>query len=227
MAARNPRNAALEAPVLIAVFFRIAAKVRRIRVAAMSALHARRFASCGPDALIREPQSMVGCEYVHVGRGFDVFPGLRLEVFDRHLQKRFAPTMRIGDRVSINYDCHIGCVNRIEIGDDVLIASRVYISDHSHGAPDFSDTSVPPSVRPVHSKGPVVIESEVWIGEGACVLPGVHIGRGAIIGANAVVSRDVPAFCVAAGVPARVIRVLPTGCASIDIRVETARIGSK
>ncbi|ELQ2337068.1 hypothetical protein QTG67_003159 [Vibrio vulnificus] len=99
----------------------------------------------------------------------------------------------MGSNVSINYNCHIACINHIKIGDNVLIASRVYISDHSHGKADYSDIYVPPSKRKIVSKGPVIIEDDVWIGEAVSVLPGVTIGRGAIIGANSVVAKDIPA----------------------------------
>jgi acetyltransferase-like isoleucine patch superfamily enzyme len=170
--------------------------------------HCGRFASCGPGGKIRSPRTILGGCFIHIGAGFDVFPGLRIEAFDRHLNKQFTPRITIGDRVSINYDCHIGCVNEITIGNDVLLASRVYISDHSHGSPDYQDIDTPPSQRLVFSKGPVIIEDGVWIGEGACVLPGVRVGRFAIVGANAVVTRDVPPYTVVGGVPARPIRTL-------------------
>lgn len=64
----------------------------------------------------------------------------------------------------------------------------------------------PPLRRLVQSKGPVVIESDAWIGEGACIMPGVRIGRGAVIGANAVVTRDVAPHSIVAGTPARLIK---------------------
>jgi acetyltransferase-like isoleucine patch superfamily enzyme len=63
----------------------------------------------------------------------------------------------------------------------------------------------------VFFKGPVVIEDGVWIGEGACILPGVRIGRHAIVGANAVVTRDVPPYTIVGGVPARPLKTLPPG----------------
>jgi acetyltransferase-like isoleucine patch superfamily enzyme len=170
--------------------------------------HRRRFATCGKNVLIRKPRTVVGGIYIHLGDRIDIFPGLRIEAFHRHLDKLFTPHISIGDRVSINYDCHIGCVDQIIIGNDVLLASRVYISDHSHGAPDFHDIDTPPSLRNVFSKGPVIIEDGVWIGEGACVLPGVRIGRHAIVGANAVVTRDVPPYTIVGGCPARPIRTI-------------------
>jgi acetyltransferase-like isoleucine patch superfamily enzyme len=191
--------------------FRIVARLSRDKVRALSRWHAAHLARCGPGALIRSPRTIVGGRFIHVGANFDAFPGLRIEAFDRHLDKHFTPCITIGDRVSINYDCHIGCVNEVTIGNDVLLASRVYISDHSHGAPDYHDIDVPPSARKVFSKGPVIIEDSAWIGEGACILPGVRIGRHAIVGANAVVTRDVPPYTIVGGVPARPLKTLPAG----------------
>lgn len=193
------------------LIFKVVDRLSRIGSRLMSRWHAARLAHCGPGALIRSPRMIVGGRHIHIGACFDAFPGLRIEAFGRHLDKRFTPRIIIGDRVSINYDCHIGCVNEITIGNDVLLASRVYISDHSHGSPDYHDIDVPPSERKVVSKGPVIIEDGVWIGEGACILPGVRIGRHAIVGANAVVSRDVPPYAVVGGVPARILKTFSPG----------------
>jgi len=89
-----------------------------------------------------------------------------------------------------------------------LIASKVYIADHSHGDTSLANLSLPPVYRPLFSKGKVIIEDDVWIGEGAAILPGVVIGRGAIIGTNAVVTKDVDPYTVVGGVPARIIKKL-------------------
>ena len=65
-----------------------------------------------------------------------------------------------------------------------------------------------PNLRSLSSKGPVIIEDNVWIGTKASIMPGVRIGKGAIIAANSVVTHDIPPYCVAAGIPAKVIKVV-------------------
>ena len=111
----------------------------------------------------------------------------------------------IGNDVNISDFVHIGCLNRVEISDGVLIGSKVLITDHAHGrtgSDGISMVDVLPNRRALHSKGTVLIGRRVWIGDGACIMPGVTIGDGAVIGANAIVVRDVPPATVWAGVPA-------------------------
>ena len=108
-------------------------------------------------------------------------------------------------------DVHIGCIDEVRIGNNVLMASRIYISDHFHGNTSIETLKLAPLERPLISKGPVIIEDNVWIGEGVCIMPGVKVGRNAVIGANAVVTKDVPPYSIAVGIPAVVVNstVLP------------------
>ena len=119
------------------------------------------------------------------------------------------PLIRIGSDVAINDYVHIGAVESVSIGDRVLIASKVFISDHDHGSYGkngvHSDPRIPPGERPL-SAAPVVIEDDVWIGEFVSVLAGVRIGKGAIIGTMSTVTKDIPPYCIAVGSPARVIK---------------------
>jgi acetyltransferase-like isoleucine patch superfamily enzyme len=133
---------------------------------------------------------------------------LRIEAWDKYSMQSFAPEITIGNNVTFNTDCHIGCINKVTIGNNVLIASRVYISDHSHGDVSAEALSKSPEMRDLVSKGPVIIEDNVWIGEGACIMPGVTIGANSIIGANAVVTKSFPVNSVIGGVPAVIIKNL-------------------
>lgn len=77
-----------------------------------------------------------------------------------------------------------------------MIASKVFITDHSHGEININSLTLPPSSRKIVSKGAVIIEDNVWIGEGVCILPNVTIGRNSIVGANSVVTNNIPENCV-------------------------------
>ena len=101
----------------------------------------------------------------------------------------------------VGHFSHISCVNEVSIGSNVLIADKVHISDNSHS---YEDVTRPIMEQSVVSKGPVSIGDGCWIGENVSILS-CRIGRQSVIGANAVVVRDVPERCVVAGVPARVI----------------------
>jgi len=109
----------------------------------------------------------------------------------------------IGDGVNISGNCVLSAVSSVRLGRDVLLARNVYISDHSHAYEDVT--------RPVRKQGlsnvrPVAIGDGAWLGQGVVVCPGVSIGRGAVVGAGSVVLHDVPAFSVAVGAPARIVR---------------------
>jgi acetyltransferase-like isoleucine patch superfamily enzyme len=116
----------------------------------------------------------------------------------------------IGNDVNFSDFVHIGSAVSIRIEDGVLIGSKVLITDHSHGGVADVLTDVCPNERAIVSKGPVVVCRSAWIGDGACILAGVTVGERAIVGANSVVSKDIPAGTVWAGAPARLI--WPTPC---------------
>lgn len=161
---------------------------------------------CGKSPRILYPTTSHGLAYISIGENFNASSRLILEAYDSHLENKYTPEITIGDNVRINYDCHIGCVNKVLIGNNVLIASKVFITDHFHGDTTLDSLALPPNLRKVISKGPVIIEDNVWIGEGVAIMPNVKIGKNAIIGANAVVTKDVPSNCVVGGNPAKIIK---------------------
>jgi maltose O-acetyltransferase len=109
--------------------------------------------------------------------------------------------VRLGDRSDIGMDALV--IGPIDIGNDVLMGPRCILLASSHTT---RDVQVPINQQGFDEDRVIVIEDDVWIGAGTVILPGVRIGKGAIIGAGAVVSRDVPALSVAVGSPARVVR---------------------
>jgi acetyltransferase-like isoleucine patch superfamily enzyme len=156
-----------------------------------------------PDSFIR------GHSHVEIGDHFSAGRNFTLEAITEHNGVKFNPRIVIKDYVEIHDFVHIGATHYIEIGNHVLMASRIFISDHNHGiysGKDQTSPDTPPAQRPIDRDSQVIIEDNVWIGEGVAILPGVRIGKGCVIGANAVVTRDLPPFSIAAGNPARVIK---------------------
>ena len=160
----------------------------------------------GKNFIVRKRVNIMNGKYISIGDNFLAMNGCRIEAWDQYCNNSFSPEITIGNNVSMNFDCHIGAINHISIGDNVLLGSRVFITDHSHGNGSMKEVDIPPNKRELYSKGPVIIEDNVWIGEGAVILSNVRVGKGSIIGANAVVTKDIPAYCVVGGVPAKILR---------------------
>lgn len=134
--------------------------------------------------------------------------GLTLGRFCRFDLEGTSLTLHIGDNCEMGDMTHIVAYNSVSIGDNVLIASKCFISDTNHGSyrgDDQSSPYDPPNIRPLKT-APVKIGSNVWIGENAVVLAGSTIGDGSIVGANSVVSGTYPERVILAGVPARIIK---------------------
>ena len=108
----------------------------------------------------------------------------------------------IGDNVTINRFSVITAKDKVIIGNNVLIGSHVIINSGNHV---FSNVDIPINQQG-HSIAPIIIEDDVWIGSNACVLAGVTIGKGSVIGAGAVVTKNVEPYSVMGGVPATLIK---------------------
>lgn len=156
--------------------------------------------------LVRFPINIRGKQFMKIGSGLTTGINVRLMAAAHYGSPA---VLHIGRDVNINDSVHIGAIEQVVIGDHVLVGSRVFISDHNHGnyqGPHAeSAPGIPPAYRPLSSR-PVRIGNSVWLGEQVCILPGVSIGDGAIVGASSVVTHDVPPNSIAVGNPARVIR---------------------
>lgn len=154
---------------------------------------------------------IIGLKHIYIGKNFNTGKNVRIEAITVHRNRKYAPKIIIKDNVSFNDYVHIGATNYVEIGNNVLLGSGIYISDHNHGYYNGnkmqSDPYEPPGNRTVTFDNKVIINDNVWIGEHVSILPGVTIGYGAIIGANSVVTKDIPCKSIAVGNPARVIKV--------------------
>jgi len=156
----------------------------------------------GPGAWLR------GLSAIQIGENFSTGPGLRLDAITLSGEHKRRPLIVIGDNVFVNSWCHITATNSVEIGDNVLMGSKVIVTDHQHGQYSGPHTSpeIPPALRPLDLDKKVVIGRNVWLGDGVVVMPGSEIGEGSIIGANSVVVGKVPPFTIAAGIPSKPLK---------------------
>lgn len=166
----------------------------------------------GPGSLLR------GISAIRIGENFSAGRELWLEAVLRFNDQCFNPSIVIGNNVTVSSWSHIAATNSVEIGDGVLIGSKVIITDHNHGqygrsSGISSSPHVRPALRPLDNNKSVSIGSNAWLGDGVVVTAGSEVGEGAVIGANSVVCGAIPAFTLAVGTPARPVKqyVFQTG----------------
>jgi lipopolysaccharide O-acetyltransferase len=170
------------------------------------------FSNHGMGMVIRYPADIVGAENISIGDGFVAGRYLRLEAIKNYNSQNFKPEIVIGSGFACHNFVHIGAVNKITIGNNVLIGSQVTIVDHNHGYYDrqnrkfHENSNVIPTSRKISSSSEVIIGNNVWIGDGAIILPGSNIGDGAIIGANSVIKGKIPTGTIMASSIAKPIK---------------------
>ena len=163
--------------------------------------------------LIRFPFDIRGKKYIKYGKNFTTGIGCRIEAynFNNRILDVKKPQLIIGNNVQINDYVHLSCAESVIIEDNVLIASKVYVSDLNHGNysslknPEHSCPDEIVKERKIFTK-PVKICQNTWLGENVAVLSGVTIGKNSIIGANSVISKNILENCIAVGNPVKVIK---------------------
>ncbi len=173
---------------------------RRARRRCFAVLAAGGFAEFGRGTALETPVRLLGERRIAIGNDVFVGPGCWLQTMDEGGEE---VALWIGDGSNIAGNCVVSAVSHVRLGKKVLLARNVYISDHIHAYEDATTAVLDQGVARVQ---PVDIEDGVWLGQNVVVCPGVRIGRGAVVGANAVVLEDVPEFSRAVGAPARVVR---------------------
>ena len=154
-----------------------------------------------PAKLVRLPFLARNRKNINLSEGFTCG-------FNCRLNPGKEGVINIGKNFVMGDQCQIEAMKEVTIGNDVLLASRIYIGDSSHGSykgEDQSDPVLPPNARDIISSR-IVIGNNVWIGNGVSILPGVTVCDGAVIGAGSVVTHDIPENTIAAGNPAKVIK---------------------
>lgn len=156
----------------------------------------------GLESQIKKPIRVLGKKNIEIGKNVFILDGLRMEAVTQWREKQYNPSLIIKDNVTIGQFCHFTCANYIEIGNGVSILPNVLITDIEH------EYEINKSISETGIKvGNVVIGDYVTIGMGARVLgnKGLRIGNNCVIGANAVVTKDVPDGAIVAGIPATII----------------------
>ncbi len=161
------------------------------------------FGSFGQESYIWPPFECGDASDIYVGKGCNIKSGGWIMCVKSYSSVKFSPRINIGDGSSIGHRAHIIACLTMSIGKNVLIADNVYITDNLHGYEDISKSI---DKQDLSTPGPVIIEDEVWLGENVCILPNVTIGRHSVVGSNSVVTKSIPEYSVAVGVPAKVIK---------------------
>lgn len=170
-----------------------------ISVILYRAIFAPLFRGFGRGARVVWPLRIVGSRFVRLGDGVTVQYGAYIAVLQAGDQ---IPALDIGDGTQVGNHSHIICTRRIVIGARVLIADRVYIADNLH---EYEDVTRAIMDQPLRQLEPVAIGAGSWIGENVCIV-GCAIGENCVIGANSVVTRNIPDHCVAFGSPAAPVK---------------------
>jgi acetyltransferase-like isoleucine patch superfamily enzyme len=153
------------------------------------------FGKLSSSARIIRPLRIVGARYMFVEANSTVQVGAYIALLKIHPQ---VPELRIGEGAMIGSHIHIIGTRRIVIGRRALLADRVYLSDNLH---EYTDISRPILAQGLRQIADVEIGEGAWIGENVCII-GSSVGCNSVIGANSVVTRDIPDYCMAAGAPA-------------------------
>ena len=178
-------------------------RLRSIQILLHTVMQRWRFAHWGTSSCLEYPVKLMSPQLVSVGDGVRICGDGWLNAKDDRGDGQ--PTLRIGDGTYIGRMVQINAWRDVEIEANVLIGDRVLILDADH---HFERPDLPILSQGDSFKGPVRLLEGCWIASGAVILPGVTIGRNAVVAANSVVTRDVPDRTVAGGAPARMLRQL-------------------
>lgn len=161
------------------------------------------------------PRRIINAERIFLGDNIFLGPGSFLFAMTHYptvsmqhperkqVVQKFDSKITIGNNVTATAGLQIAAHNEVVIEDDVMFASNIYVNDGFHG---YHNANEPYKYQPMFKIGPITIKKGSWIGQNAVIMPGVMIGNFSIVGANSVVTKNVPDMCIVAGNPAKVIK---------------------
>ena len=167
-------------------------------------INRHRFKYIGKNVRIYSPLKIDGKPNIYIGNNVTVEYKTWLAAIPADRIKY--AKLEICDGATIGHFNHIYATESIKIGQNVLTADKVYISDNLHG---YENINIPIQKQPIRQIAHVEIGDGSWIGEYVCII-GASIGKGCVIGSNAVVTHNIPDYCVAVGIPAKVIKQFNT-----------------
>lgn len=156
----------------------------------------------GTGAYIVRPMRIVNKKCISIGSHVLIRDAARIEPVTEYAGTRYTPLIKIGAKTMVEQGLHISCSQSVAIGENCLISSYVFITDTNH---NYEDINIPISFQSLSVK-PTIIGNDSFIGTGAKIMAGVTIGIHCVIGSNAVVTHDIPDYCIAVGIPAIIIK---------------------
>ena len=180
--------------------YKFANKVDRYRDILYTHWIKNQFSSFGLNSILQRNLKLEGHESIIIGNNVVVGKNSTLTAWGSYMEKRYTPTILIGDNTFLGEYTNISAINNITLGSHVLLGRWVTIIDHSHGLFDsMNDANVPPIKRDLFSKGGIIIDDNVWIADKVTICPGVHIGKGSIVASNSVVTKNIPPYTMCGG----------------------------
>lgn len=168
-----------------------------------------KFHSIGKNSIIKPVLNSANERHISIGTNVNIGAFCRITVSTEFggykVKSKNLVRLKIGNNVDVGNNSFISANNNVIIGDHVIMAPYVFITDHDHG---YADIKKNLHQQPLTENGKVIIEDNVLIGTKVSILKNVRIGQHSVIGANSVVTNNIPAYAVAVGNPARVIKYL-------------------
>ena len=161
---------------------------------------------CRNARMFNFPFDLRGKKYIDFGKQLSIGRGCRFDVFYNEKERK---TLVFGNNIQLNDYVPIVAMEKVAIGNNVLMASHIFISDNSHGSYRGDDNDSNPTISPTkrdYPTAPISIGDNTWICEGVMIMPGSTIGEGCIIGAHSIVRGAIPDNSIAVGNPARIIK---------------------